>query len=267
MSIPKTGTYSLYGMINELPPIKDTIENVIRSTANSGRLVPEPEDFEILHPNGDRSYELRNGVWTTCIWSEAERNKYNFSTHGHFSYRQWLKYLETFPKYKEFMTFSFVRNPYDRMVSIYKGHYEGGANDHEAAWSHSDNSRSFKTFCEYNIELEPDHPPFESDNTPILHFKNHLLDRFQTQTYYLTGNNGQIGVDFVGMLENLKEDYEKLRELNQVYSGALLPKFDERYHLNSSKRDKNYEEYYTEELKEKIYSIFKEDFINFGYKR
>ena len=249
MSIPKTGTHSLYGMIKGLPPIKDTIDNVIQGATNHGRLVLEPEDFEILHPNGDGSYELRiNG---------NDRSKYNFNTHGHFSYRQWLRYLETFPTYKEFMTFSFVRNPYDRMVSIYEGHY---------ACQWGPNS-SFKSYCEYNIELEPNLPPFESDNTPIFHFKNHLLDRFQTQTYYLTDNNGQIGVDFVGRLENLKEDYEKLRELNHVYSGTLLPKFDERYHLNSSKRDKNYEEYYTEELKEKIYSIFKEDFINFGYKR
>jgi len=230
MSIPKTGTSSLYGMINELP--LEGIEEAIRSTAEVGRL-------------GDHEF--------TSV------KTYNFYSHGHFSYRDWLQYIEAFPIYKEFMTFSFVRNPYDRMLSIYLGHT--------------------KAFDEFMLPLSASRGKRLKVRTPPVHrlkkgpwswskrndgpIPAPILKRFQTQTYYLIDDNGQIGVDFVGRLENLKEDYEKLRSLN-----PLLPKFDERYHLKKSKREfSHYEEYYDEETKEAIYDTFKEDFINFGYEK
>jgi len=234
----------MYGMINELP-LGDAIEDVIRSGANEGRL----DDSSFLGSGAMGSSFRDNSIY-----------KYDFCTHGHFTYRQWLKYLEItrtddrFSKYQDFMTFSFVRNPYDRMVSIWRAHY-GGSYPHSLPAP-----LRFREFCIRHIA------PYAGTESGFC-FTNGLMYRFLTQTDFLVDDAGQIGVDFVGRIENLKDDYEKLRDLN-----PSLPNFNEGYHLNKSEREHrltlDYQHYYYDkDIKEMIYDIFEEDFINFGYEK
>jgi len=345
MSIPKTGTYSMYAMINELP-LGDRIEDVIRSDANAGRL-------------DDSSFLGSGAMGSAFRVTDAGPSlfKYDFHTHGHFTYTQWLKYLEAIPyrssfsKYQDFMTFSFVRNPYDRMVSIWRAHYDahernlpdpvrfrefciryiapyagtesgfcftnglmyrfltqteflvddinnrqiclGTAAKIENAGRIYDKLRDlnpslpkFSQICQWTVEgfvasewlftfrefCVRHLPPGANDDLlrskrSKLCFTNGLLYRFLTQTGFLVDDAGQIGVDFVGRIENLKDDYEKLRDLN-----PSLPNFNEGYHLNKSEREHrltlDYQHYYYDkDIKEMIYDIFEEDFINFGYEK
>ena len=81
---------------------------------------------------------------------------------------------------------------------------------------------------------------------------------------FLEDDDGNIGVDFIGKLENLEEDYNHLRE--QV---PTLPLFDGRYHLNKTTNDKaNWplSSLYNKQQQELVYEMFEQDFIKLGYR-
>lgn len=219
ISIPKTATVSRYAMISdEFTYDEPDLRNKVAKKSNTGRLLDDNH------------------------WPLTPALKYVYSIHGHFTLKQWSK-QEIFDPEKYF-SFSFVRNPYDRFISI----------------MHNSVMNSCPSCCKIHDTLRTIKGFFQLDNCCIYQFTR----RYGTQFEFLEDENGEVGVDFVGKLENYEEDYNKLRELV-----PLLPPFDSRYHLNSTKDRQSIpvDQYYNDETRELVYEFYKDDFIKLGYEK
>jgi len=157
-----------------------------------------------------------------------------FSTHygGHDTA---LNLKNHFPKtrFKEYFKFAFVRNPWDWQVSLYlfglkdKNHFQ-----HEL----------FKSFANFEAYLDW-----------------RIREDLHLQKDFLVDESGNLLVDFVGKLENLKEDFEYVCNKIKIQS-IDLP------HLNKSNSEK-YQRFYNERTKQLLAEAFKEDieFFNYSY--
>ncbi|MDC8005074.1 sulfotransferase family 2 domain-containing protein [Aureisphaera galaxeae] len=165
-----------------------------------------------------------------------------------------LNYIDE-ARFKDYFKFSFVRDPYKRAFSFYN-------------------------FLGYSKIIS-----FRS-------FVNHVLPRklkendffFKSQYDYLYSEKGELMVDYLGRLETIKEDIEKVKEICGL-KGATLP------HVNKSKGEWNravghlvrtpylwryfklnakkqqFDAVFTQEIKDKVYELYQKDFEPFGYKR
>lgn len=162
-----------------------------------------------------------------------ERNKSRLINHLHRKiFRNDIEYI-----IDDYYKFAFVRNPWDRTVSLY--HYLVKQN------KIIPNKRSINNFKDFVLLFSKDVAWLEE------------LYSMKNQYDYLADNNGKLTVDFVGKFENLEEDFEKItRKLGLEVS---LP------HLNKVKH-KSYIEYYDDESYEIVKNRFRKDIAAFNYK-
>lgn len=135
-------------------------------------------------------------------------------------------------------TFSFVRNPWDRAVSLY--HFrvktnQTGLGDHPIP------------FADWARACFRDRDP-RFLNKPKM---------FAPQTDWLAGPNGEIDVDFVGRFERLSDDFEVVCEAIGR-DGLSLP------HLKSSSRG-DYRSYYDIDAIDAVGDAFASDIATWGY--
>jgi hypothetical protein len=145
-------------------------------------------------------------------------------------------------KNEVYFSFSFVRNPFDRLYSAYKFLNEGGMN-------HLD-KLAFQTFLS----------EFEDFEDFILNGLNEKLiyqiTHFIPQHEYLCDKSGNILVDFIGRFEDLESD--------TLLLSKRLKKDINLSHLNfNSKLD--YKEVYTDEMIYKVNQIYQKDIDIFKY--
>ncbi len=133
-------------------------------------------------------------------------------------------------EYDAFFRFAFVRNPWDLRVSIYHYVLQRPANQ----WH--DFVKAFGSFDAY-VEYVATH-------------------QINTQSSYLVDQDGQLLVDFVGRVENAKDDFAQICQTIGVH--ANLP------HLKQSRRG-DYRTYYTDRTAELIAACHAEDVERFGY--
>ncbi|PWJ40939.1 sulfotransferase family 2 domain-containing protein [Sediminitomix flava] len=146
-------------------------------------------------------------------------------------------------RFNEYYKFCFVRNPWDRVVSSFFYLKKGGNNPKDLEFSQTElkNINSFEEFV-YSLN--------ENEN-----LQNWI--HFIPQNHFITDGYGRINVDYVGKFESLDQDFSLVLEkigLPQIE----LPK------VNKSKH-KNYQEYYTDETKEIIGNLYREDISLFNY--
>jgi hypothetical protein len=157
----------------------------------------------------------------------------------HYTYSE-LKKLLPFYFLKNFFVFSVVRNPYSRIVSEY--HYLL----YQASINKAINSYVPESFQSFLTKL--DHT--ESDRIQM--FEGHL----EPQVSFLTDGEHISTNIKIYRYENLAECFA---EIKQKTNGTVD------YHTRKSHIDKPYQEYYTQELQDKVYKFYKEDFDKFNY--
>lgn len=136
----------------------------------------------------------------------------------------------------DYISFTFVRNPYDRILS---------------AWKYfTTNNFAVGRMKKNNIIIGP-HTTFEEFLD--ISINQHSDHHWQPQTHYIPQD-----IDFIGRLENFKRDYDALCNLINIPATELL-------HEKKSER-KHYSEYYNEKTKKIVDQIYMEDIIRFGYK-
>ena len=123
--------------------------------------------------------------------------------------------------------FSIVRNPYSRLVSDYE--YAKNFNKEAATFKQLINCLDYEKAKRIKL------------------FDGHL----ETQTSYLENFDGKIY-----RFENIQECIDDLKQYSPV---TIIP------HANKREYTKQYMEYYTPELLEKVQKFYIEDFINFNY--
>ena len=136
--------------------------------------------------------------------------------------------------FDNYFKFAIVRNPWERMLSLYS--YDGLSRKptHERETS---KGFSFDDFHEYIKAL------------PSVHR--------QEQYRFIADDKGELLVDFIGRFESLEKDFQTIcREIG-------IP---ERYlpYSNTSKHA-HYSSYYTEEIKQTVGELFAEDIEMFDY--
>ena len=143
-------------------------------------------------------------------------------------------------KWNQYNKFTFIRNPYDKIVS---------------AWKYIN-----------KISLEP----------PIT-FRNFLRSKdtcnpftyfhaFITQYEHLLNINNELKIDFFGKFEELNDNLSNiLLRLNEKIKHSCAIKTNKK--KNSSGDSINYVEYYTDDLIQIVNELFEIDFIKFGFKK
>lgn len=158
--------------------------------------------------------------------------------------KQWLSKEE-----KGYFKFTYVRNPYERLVSCYESKY------------HTDKKRFQRKLLEYDTYLFGyirEDNGFDNFIKRIAKIPESCMDCHFGSQYALTHDKrGRKLVDYIGPYENIEEDYKKIQE---KYGLKELPHYNK---TGGEKRD--WRSYYTLETAEIVYKKYKKDFENFGY--
>ena len=139
----------------------------------------------------------------------------------------------------EFYIFTFVRNPWRRMVS----HWEYLINE---GYNKIINEKDKLTFSKF-VQM------YKSGVLTYTHesgYDYYLKDRKRTK------------LNFVGKLENINEDLIKVGVDIKIEIKDVLHK---NITLPNVKLHKNWVDYYNPRTKDIVYELFKNDIINFGY--
>jgi hypothetical protein len=145
-------------------------------------------------------------------------------------------------KFRRYFKFAFVRNPWDRLYSAYHFLRKGGMSSQDSAWAnaHLGQFQSFEEFV---------HEWVNQDNVMSwVHFMH--------QHHFIIGSNGQMAMDYLGRMENIKADFDFVsRKL-----GISVPLSA----LNKTEKDP-YVKAYTSEMIEIVGRVYRQDVSMLGY--
>ena len=151
---------------------------------------------------------------------------------------------------KEYFIFTFVRNPYDRLVSCYENKYHGNRKSKENIVERK------LWFDNYLFGYMGKDKGFADFVDKVCKIPDRIADRhFRSQYDLIYGRKNRVRMDFIGHYENINNEYTRIME---EFGLRKLP------HFNPSKK-KDYRTYYTKEMAEKVYRRFQKDFEAFGY--
>lgn len=161
---------------------------------------------------------------------------------------------------REAPMFAVVRNPFDRVVSEYsyrKRRFETGEkNPHLANLDKTFEEWVIATFREGEFRTRD-----FFERTGIIYNRDKMIDGsliwFIPQIRGIGSSRGQILVDDILRFENLAEDWKRFSRKYQI-TGDLQ-------HREASRRELQYQPYYTEQAREIIANYYCEDFVKFGY--
>ncbi len=147
---------------------------------------------------------------------------------------------------KDFHSFTFVRNPFKRLVSCYIDKYQG---DLDKDWEQL-------TFDYYLLGVMRKDKGFEQFVKNVARIPDCLSNKHFRSQYRLTHDfrNRKL-VKEIGHLENIGEEFSALQV---CYNLGNLP------HYNKSK-DYSWMDYYTHETAHLVYKRFRKDIELFGY--
>ena len=140
-------------------------------------------------------------------------------------------------KTKDYFKFSFVRNPWDKLVSVF--YYR-----QEIYGLYM--SIDFKQFIKHHVKKWKSVDKISNRNTDGLQY-NWLCDL-----------NEKLVTDFIGKIENFQEDFNTICDKIKIPQQQLP-------HKNQSKH-KHYTEYYDDETRQIVAERYGKDIEYFGYK-
>ncbi len=144
---------------------------------------------------------------------------------------------------RAYYAFSFVRNPYERLVSSYRDKF-----------NIEDESRFL--YSNYLFGYLRNDDSFEDYVRKVTRLPDFLCDRhFKTQHSIIFSRGAKM--DHVGKVENLPEDYEEIRKRYEFHALKILNK----------SHGTNADELLTDEVRGIIHKRFRKDFDAFGYER
>jgi len=148
--------------------------------------------------------------------------------------------------FNKLFSFAFTRNPWDRCVSAYHFAKQDGTSvvsiPNKEKYLKSEFS-SFESFvCNWLLKAD-------LANEDLI---------FQPQWWFVCDDKNRIIINFVGKLENI---YEDIKVIEKVLNKEIkIPKINQ-----SSRGSQSYRDYYTDETKAIVHSIYKKDIELFGY--
>lgn len=163
--------------------------------------------------------------------------------------------------YKDYFKFCFVRNPWDKMVSMWRymerhtflsyvnsKSFTGFARRKYSFWDKNSGS-NLNEYVEIN-KLIPDKLTFDA-------FLLYIFDS-EMKVIFESGSSFSKNADFIGKYENLKNDFDF------ICDKLKLPRTNLDV-ANKSDRNKDYRVYYNNRTRDLVGDAFSEDIINFNY--
>jgi hypothetical protein len=176
-------------------------------------------------------------------------NKTNVTHLGHYHIQDDISHQTN-----NYFKFTFVRNPWDRCVSKY--HWVVQEKDVHSELYRAYMEGSFKEFLIndggiFNFDKKLD------DKTPYLNKMRLKVAPYDNQLDWISDEDGNILTDYIGKLENAKEDFGIVCDKIGI-PRQRLP------HKNKTKH-KHYTEYYDDETKQIVAEKYAKDIEYFGY--
>ena len=156
--------------------------------------------------------------------------------------------------YPDYYSFGFVRNPWDRIVSVYRDKIRGETVGF-TRFSASGIAHCLDRFDAFKANMSFVDFVYAVSSIP----DNMADEHFRSQIDYLTSTSGEIAVDFVGRYENLAFDFRQVAEAIGLPANISLPR------LQTARRVIHYEEFYTSETRDIVARRFAHDIDRFSY--
>lgn len=142
-----------------------------------------------------------------------------------------------------YFKFTFIRNPWDRLVSAYHFLKAGGYDEADRKWF----ARELGGYTDFD--------DFVRNWLRLDNIYKHI--HFCPQMEFLEDSNHRgVKVDYIGLYENIANDFDYIARHLSV--GNTLQ------HGNAS-RHKSYREYYCDTTREIVHQIYRRDIVQFGY--
>ena len=171
-----------------------------------------------------------------CFGKDYSVDKHENKIHGTLIYYKTSKYINNIMnmdenKWNTYFIFTFIRNPYDRIVS---------------GWNYINKYNiSFKKYLNIN---------YKTNSYNYWHV-------FMPQTRHIIDLNGKNNINYIGKLENLENDLKIILNMIGINNIVHIP------FKKNSKSHKNYKTYYNNEILEKVNILMREDFENLDYQK
>jgi len=148
-------------------------------------------------------------------------------------------------EFEDYFKFTFVRNPWDRLVSAFLFLKKGGANKVDKSWA----DENLSQFADFHIFVK------EWVNRKNINTWKHFVPQYK----FLCEPGSQTPkIDFIGYFEHLEDDYACIKKRLGASSNLQ--------HLNKTGGNRrDYKEYYTQATKEIVADVYEEDIRIFGY--
>lgn len=154
--------------------------------------------------------------------------------------------------YKDYFTFTFVRNPFERLISLYENKYH---TDYEL----NKQNGGRLMFDDYLLGYLQKDRGFHSFVKRVCHIPDRLADHhFASQAFTIDRMGQGIQPDYVGKFEHLVMDYEPIRER---FDFLPLP------HHNKTPKANDWMDYFDLKTAQRVYRRYREDIERFGYQQ
>lgn len=169
------------------------------------------------------------------------RSLFDYYPIGHFNYKVFRR-IYGYKKFQHYYKFSFVRNPFDRLVSSYFYFQRGGYTNSEKNWWNN----KTKEIHDFNDFVQKWLIP--NSNT-----KDHFYPQYQ----YIYDKNMNLKVDFLGRFERLEDDFEIVKKKLGINTKLISE--------NKSERLTDYRYYYNTCSKKIVEKLYEKDLYLLKY--
>ena len=179
---------------------------------------------------------------------------------GHYTTLEWRKVLGE-EDFNSRFKFAFVRSPWPKLVT----HYTDICKHKVDGLLRSDRHKPEK-FNEWLSRTLNGHLYRECyRNDPRAKDCDHARSPLWNCIDWITDNDGNVMVDFIGRYETLAEDYKKVIKLIEQKAGKSIPTVLPLRRKNVSNVGYGYQYYYNDKNIELVREYFKKDIEEFGY--
>lgn len=187
-----------------------------------------------------RMPKVASGSITKALkWKKARIITHNIRDPHYLSLAEYMK-VNAHKKY----AFTFVRNPWDRLVSAFFFLNKGGVVPEDQ-----------NDFEKYLKQYEGDFSLFVKEAFKTDEIFNQI--HFRPQYQWISDENGNLVTDYIGKFENLQEDFDHILKANRRFRKKL--KFQKK-----GKHD-HYKDVYTPETQAIVAEAYRKDIELFKY--
>ncbi|MEW9808765.1 sulfotransferase family 2 domain-containing protein [Mesorhizobium sp. ZMM04-5] len=199
--------------------------------------------------SGNFSYSLSPFIETEtifvhipkCAGVSISQHLYSCLAGGHYSLDTYTKIFRPC-EYSRYFKYTFVRNPWDRLVSAFHYLKEGGMDEKDRKWA-ADNLGNIVDFEDFVVNWLTVERAWS---------KRHLVP----QHHYVITRFPTLKLDYIGFIENIDNDFSFVA--NKLGRENSLAK------KNQSRRQ-DYRSYYSRKMRDKVADIYSRDIELFEY--